>query len=545
MLTKQPNAPLPQMDVLRNEYRLVSKPRHAGLSEFIEVVKTNWRVLSIGLFLGLLFAGFPAIFEHWSHEHPVGGFFLGLFEHLGIGLIVAALAVIAYEWVSEARRAQIHSSELVHLLMLGAKDRLESTHKMLLGPNADHMEPLRDFTASVATIADADDWLSKPLVAFFSHVASKASQNAKSLEHVVAELRTQRNTAARFPLVFAEPPKLTDFILEQLLLALPPGSRYSAVSNALIWKDLTDFRDSHENAIEAGVTIQRIFIIFQKADAVTADAQAIATIYAHYDLSQKWGVSEKGGRYQTRFVTAEQYDKKAPRLAQRKHFGVFRPPDRNALAFDVIDDDLSKFDILAAGPASEFTHDFDELWKVLPELDDISLRYLLRAERMRRIDSGSYSAVSTFENWTQERLNRLHEDSMEAEIRGVEVRRIFVMGEKQSTSEMVRVLDAHALSSHDHPGYKWVACEKEKVPPALTSLVHIPYGIFKDRGKSGSTQQVLFEVYSGRADEPFELSGEVAENMLKDFERSWKELWRNRAELLQERFGPEKAREWA
>lgn len=532
---------VPPADVLRVEHRVVSRPREAGWPEFKDVIKANWKVLSVGFSSGLLLSSAPVALEPWSKAYHVK-FLLGLFEHLGIGLIVAALAVIAYEWVSEARRAQIHSHELVQLLLLGAEDRIESAHKMLLGANADRLEPLRLFAQNVAAVAKQNDWIRKPLLAFFEELATKISENAKSLARVALDLRQQVDVGVQSELAFPDPAKLTDFLLRELLLALPAGGRYSAVSNALIWKDLTSFRDAHIEAAKAGVTIQRVFIIFQKADQVIADAQAIATIYKHYKLSKSLSHGS-GGKYETRFVTVEEYEKRAPKLAQCKHFGVFQTAGKPALAFLVEEDNLSQFGIVAVGTNSPFTHGFDDLWEGLEELDDIRLRYMLRAERMRRIDSGSYSALSTFENWNDERLNSLHEDSMKAERRGVQIRRIFAVSSHSTTSSMKAILDSHAAWSREHPGYQWIICNQEDLPITLTSSIDVPYGIFKDRGKSGSTEQVLFEVYSGRADEPFEISGGMAEAMFNTFERFWHDQWPKRATVLEERFGP-KASEW-
>ena len=521
---------------LQSELQISSSPRRPKFQDVQAAVRANSWFLGIGIGAGLVLAGLPELVKGFIESHILL-FLIGLIEHIGIGLIVAAIAVVAYEFVSEAWKAQIHSWALVNLLVLGAEDRLESAHKMLLGRNADRLEPLRDAAKYAATLLDEKNhsWATDASVEFLGELTETMKRSAQTIMEVNDYLRPSTALGKR-DLKFADPSKLTDSLLKKLLLAMPPLSKYCAVSNALIWKDLTDFRDAHQQAIEKGVTIQRVFVLFQDEDAIIADADAITTIYHHYELSHQWKGKHEA-RYEMRFVTAKRYRKLAERLSAKKHFGVFRPassPEKN-LVFDVTEHNLSEFDVSTVGPSSPFIREFDELWRQCGETNEVRLRYVLRAERMRRMDSGSYSALSIFANWTEENLKDLHDDSMIAEVRGVTIRRIFVYTDNDTNEAMIRVLKEHTRSQRDHHDYEWVLCPMSRVPPMLTK--GMPYGIFEDRGKSGGTKQVLHEVYSGNPAAPFEIGGEDAAKMLKAFDRFWLELAPDRDAILRERFG--------
>lgn len=524
-----------------HEYSIQSNPRSLSWDDFQEAFRANRNLILWGTGLGLLFAWAAHLDVPW----PVVRFALQILGFIGHGLIVSATAVLAYEWVSHEKKAQSLTWALIRVMTSNPMEKLDDALHMLLGGDVDRFKSIARLTGHIATLRETQNWAREAYMEFLNESAHLVSVNGRDLATLCRELQHPEPTATRFALVLQEPGQITDRLLTRLLTALPAGSSYDAVSNALIWQDLTEFQASHEAAIASGVTIRRVFVIFQPSDDLVPADQAINTVYHHYQLSLDWRVGTGGAKYEMRFVTQNKYKETAPKLFAKLNFGVFVPPAAvgRPVAFDVREDNLSAFDIHIVDPRDVFIREFAKLWEACGATTDLGLRYALRAERMRRMKAGSYSAISKFDNWGDDRLEQLHKDGMEALKRGVRIRRVFVMNENENKNdEMLPVLRHHAEERRAHPGYEWLFCPIGSLPPSLIKHLPIPYGIFQDLAPVG-TEQVLYEAYSGNVDEDFELSHEQSRVIYEAFNTFW-EIWSKQEDAaLFNRFGAEIAAE--
>lgn len=240
------------LDRLLADYKIKQERRPLRLEDFSAALKANALLLAAGIFGGLILIWFDHWFRARWTPRPWFDVVLTLAEHVGVGLIVAAIAVLAFEWVSESRRAQVLSLTLAQLLAHGARDRLESAHAMLLDEDAPRFESLRRLAESIESLRQGDHWTRRPLIEFLADILSETATNAASLAGASRKLRAHvANEQERAPLLFDDGAKRTDKLLRTLLTYLPAGGKYQAVSNALIWTDLTGFEESHRLAIES------------------------------------------------------------------------------------------------------------------------------------------------------------------------------------------------------------------------------------------------------------------------------------------------------
>jgi len=527
------------LDRITKQYRVQKTRVPLSGSDFAEAFRSNWELIVGGVTLGVTFA----YLGHIPVSNKAGKFFLDILGYLGHGLIVSATAVLAFEWVSEAKRAQALTWALLQALAAQPRDKLENALWLLMGPSSERFKSLGSLTDHIAGLTKSKNWASDAFVRFLSESALESSDNARNLATLCRELEDPEPRETSFELVLRESAKKTDALLTSLLTSLPNGSFYDAVSNALIWRDLTDFQNSHTRAIRSGVNIRRVFVLFQPSDDLVPDNKAINTVYRHFKLSEEWGTGRGGASYEMRFIRDMKYKEVAPKLWRKLNFGVFVPPIAvgKPIAFDVREDNLSEFDVFIVDDSDPFVRDFNLLWDACGPTTDVTLRYALRAERMRRMKAGSYSAVSTFDNWADERLEQLDKDALEASTRGVEIRRIFVM-DGNTNNEMLHVLRKHAESRRDHSRYDWLFCHRENLPSNLTKHLPIPYGIFEDRAPLG-LQQVLHETYSGKDDQEFELADEVSNQIFNAFNSFWVILKKQEETVLVDRFGAAESKE--
>lgn len=521
-----------------NEYTIHTRPRSLSRHDFVAAFRANWELIIGGIALGVALA----FISHLAIPMPGADIVLEILGHVGHGLVVSSIAVLAFEWVAEAKKAQALTWALIRLMTSGQMEKLENAMGMLLGKEAQRFKSVALFTSYVSVLRTTPNWARDAFLEFLGSAARAASLNARDLAKLCREIEAPEPSFTRFALALQHPGKVADKLLKKLLTSLPEGSSYDAVSNALIWRDLTDFQKAHEGVVAGGVRIRRVFVIFQPSDDIVPDDQAINTVYHHFELASKWGTGKGGARYEMRFVTQKKYKETAPTLYAKLNFGVFVPPIAvgKPVAFDVKADNLTEFDIHIVNEQDAFVSEFNELWDACGVTSDLGLRYALRAERMRRMKSGSYSAVSTFDNWANEQLDQLHKDAMEASKRGVQIRRIFVSN--NSNKEMLPILREHAEARRLYPRYDWLLCAAEDLPKNLVKYLPIPFGIFEDLAPVG-TQRVLYEAYSGNVDREFELPHDQSSQIFDAFNSFWDALKKRDGDALEDRFAPAVAAE--
>jgi hypothetical protein len=114
--------------------------------------------------------------------------------------------------------------------------------------------------------------------------------------------------------------------------------------------------------------------------------------------------------------------------------------------------------------------------------------------------------------------------------------------ENNTNKEMLAVLRRHAESRRINPQYDWLFCHREDLPLSLTKPLPIPYGIFEDRAPV-SAKRVLYEAYSGKDDQPFELPDETSIQIFNAFNAFWETWKKNDERALVDRFGAAEASE--
>lgn len=461
--------------------------------------------------------------------HTVTDVLWELAVHVAVGFIVAALAVVAYEWGSEVKAALLLSNKLQLIMGGGAESAIERGAHALLKTDADRFQGLPTTIGIVAGLRQHQSW-ARPAYLRFLAAASN------SIHAISASISTLTIDALELPpsfplkslLTLRRPDELIDELLAGLMCELHDGDEYYAVSNARIWQRLTRFHAAHAEAIQRGVKIRRVFVLFDESDDILTPGETVAIIYEHFreatDLQPARG-------YEIRIVSRREYHTLAPLLEHQLHFGVFRPRGGDSVGLDALKADLSLIELSSAVPQEHFDA-FEAMWQSLRDYDDPELRFVLRAERLRHLpEGGRYRAISHISDWSQPYLLRFHDETL-ARLRSaaIIVERIFVCDDSMTPGELSRFLANHlrAIPGELKGKYRCKVHAQTTDSPIIPTTVAdcMPFGTFAET--PDSSDQAMSELYSQSS--PFLFTRLDSDVINSAFDSLWQQL-RSSAEL--------------
>lgn len=440
-------------------------------------------------------------------------------NHVGIAFLISAIVTFAYEWGSEAKKSAALTAELVNVLdahiesVLDASDReaIQTAMKRLSRDDENILAPqFLKFADAVGRLAQGD-WAAPAYLAFIRQYHKELTEKARLLADMSDALRDDPGaTGAEFRVPMPNAVTLADTIVKSTLEELKArGGRYDAVSDAATWKSLTNYSNMHTSSFER-VETRRIFVLGLTPDDHIPPGYVTGVVHEHFTKAR-----ESKGRYSIKITTKEEYQHRRhiPELTDSMNFGIFIPDQGAAIAFLVIDEQLSNFRITAA--PSEMLLGYEDLWREFDDLKEAPIRdgqtmtvgegilqdYLL-AYRIRRMPHGTlYRGLSLAWSWLEAVFERFTEAS-EQVIPHLKIRRIFVFEPQDAKDQRILgVIAKHsdfAAKSHGH--YEWRVCMRTDLSKLEPNLDLKPGLAIFEGGSEQDGGQLMNEVAVGSSD---------------------------------------------
>lgn len=326
-----------------------------------------------------------------------------LLEHLGAAFIVAGIAVLFYEWSAHIKATLSLSEELRSIKGTVGTNALDGALRSLLrGEGALYDEELvasiKKFVEELRELQSRGDWAMPGYVRFLCRMQKDVLLNAENLRRISVDLADNPATETAYRIRVKSPGALTDVMLAEQMRRLPAAGRYSTASNPIAWhgNQLRELHEESQRAVERGVIIRRIFVLYKGLGPHGHDfdfAEADDIIHGHLSHAHDWR-STRDGRYEIRLFDAELRrrisDKGAADFILENHYGIFeRPQTDHRVLVQVTASDLSNLTVTGLGDRSPHYLHWETVWNSLPEatpevVDDVLARW-----RVRRDDSGA------------------------------------------------------------------------------------------------------------------------------------------------------------
>jgi hypothetical protein len=407
-------------------------PSSSGVWEqLITAWSTAWPYVLTGVAVGVVLV--IGAFEIPHKEGTIADVMSRLVEHLGMGFIVAAIAVLFYEWgahikdavritsqakevadqlkenvagvsrtveglqsqTTEALRITANVEEILAQLdeftnpLLEHALRATLTRALRAPISQDIVEDLGRFVLSLKELEEAGDWARDGYISYLGALLHNATRNADPLCKLSTQLRVRdaHGVAAEYRVAVLHPAALTDIMLEQQMCRLPASGKYSVVSNAGSWRSdqLSKLHAASEKAVkEQGVEIRRIFVLVNRGPhRFRVNAKEVRHVLTtHFRSSEEWVGGS--GFYQVKVLDAAAMEDLNTRIFEAseeicaKHFGVFEHPGGgHCLRVEVTSPDLADLRIAGLNPNSKELQNFESVWKALPPLTKVVLEEAL------------------------------------------------------------------------------------------------------------------------------------------------------------------------
>jgi hypothetical protein len=352
-----------------------------GLQRLALAIGTVWAYSLSGIVVGGLLVYEAADLEA---QHKLAA---KLLEHLGMGFIVAAIAVLFYEWGAHIkdsiRLSEVSlklSDDLAAIKGAVGENALEGALRVLIrGEKPEYDDEMvrrvAQFVDHVRDLQTEGDWARAGYARFLYRLLKDVTDNAESLRSISAELRKNPVANAEYHVLVPSPAALTDIMLAEQMRRLPRGGKYSIASNPRAWQanQLNELHEQSQKAVENGVIIRRIFVLTHEKNgphAHTFDAaEAAEMIRRHFDHTTKW-IGAGGGAYEIKLLddsTRERLATPAATFIFNNHFGVFEVPNQeHAVLVQVNTPDLSDLRIRGASSMSPYRVQWEAVWSQLP-----------------------------------------------------------------------------------------------------------------------------------------------------------------------------------
>lgn len=354
-------------------------------------------ISAVGLAVGLALAA-STVKVPYFERHPLTRLIV---EHVGLGLIVAAISVFGYEWGARWSETIGLSKRLEELLVAQGPQALDRALGELIGFDKRRLPGgARDIAANCTTVIMAiSNLLRTPAEGARRRVDEQyASFVSGLLKSVVAKnadalVNLRQKAEVRFK-VPATAAVLADDILAAQMRALKKGDTYEVVSDLGSWRgeQLQDFSDATRSAVESGVVVQRIFNLFGDAGDNKLTGIDIGNIlHSHLAAMTHWKDPRRRGRYVAKvFGTYEKATNLFTQLTEARlattHFGIFKLGPAALVQFRVTKDDLSEI-MISRDPdeAKEQSQLFATLWEISSELSEATI---LRLTKEHEVETG-------------------------------------------------------------------------------------------------------------------------------------------------------------
>jgi len=329
-------------------------------------LKSGWLHIVMGLTAGF---GLVILANDLSRNAPFRfGIVTVLIEHLGIGFIVASIALFFYEWRGQQRKTDALIAKLSDAIDNSSSEALDRSLRSILGKGGeippqyvrDAIVDIKALVEVVGHLENESRWVGTLQISMLSKLIRDVRQNAESL----TMLNRRGETLFRVP----RAEELVDKILAAQMQTMGTGDKYDVVSGLGDWKglQLRMLQQATEEAIlQRNIAVRRIFSIFDYEGLTSVEARDVLLRHLGYVTELE---SKRGGGYQVRLVRDGELERSTSMFLRDRvkhaNFGIFsHGPEKLRVMMDKAD--LSDLTISSDPESVElYSNLFLELWKL-------------------------------------------------------------------------------------------------------------------------------------------------------------------------------------
>jgi hypothetical protein len=304
-------------------------------SYFSPTLKSYWPYSGLGLTIGILLLTIQYLLARAAS--PSADLVLRLVEHLGVGFIVASIAVFFYEWGSEEKNTKDLNHQLTALIEAeGEKALAMSLETLLAGqanPTPAHVKSLvaniQSLVKAVSGIQRKGTWAKREHVTLVSKLLEDVVVfNAWSLSSIVEPGQYHQEPGDYH---FRVPPtggQVAGMILAAEMRSLDENDSYDTISHLTAWKheQLSELHSETNEAVKRGAKVRRVFNLVREYDETVTAEEATATLTKHLQDSAGWSTHQGERGYEVKVLGQAEFNKVAEKFRQRlrqAHFGIF------------------------------------------------------------------------------------------------------------------------------------------------------------------------------------------------------------------------------
>jgi hypothetical protein len=297
------------------------------------LVKT-WPYVVVGIIIGSGLLTLGEYLPRIIYPYVVPDLIKKLIEHLGVGFLVAAIAVFFYEWGSHAKEMRETNKRLLEWENALPSENLGKSIRKLFGERDDTPLPVQASSLAVhcgnlvmhiaSLLGQRETWANSQYLDFLLNFVSKyvvSNSEAFSL------LGTQKGER-RIVMPPTAPQSASD-LLERYVASLDAGDSYQVVANMTAWRNnqLSDFHKVANNAIGKGVIIHRVFNFTDDYGVKLNIDEVIDVSRQHLEDAER-----SASRYQVRILGNDELSKSTSRMLTTRthqlHFAVVTHDDQ-------------------------------------------------------------------------------------------------------------------------------------------------------------------------------------------------------------------------
>ncbi|MEA2238131.1 MAG: hypothetical protein QOC81_2855 [Thermoanaerobaculia bacterium] len=351
---------------------------------FPEAIKQSWPNLTIGILIAISLSAFAHVSSFltayiaptssWASAAITiakGAAFV--LEHLSVGFWVSSIAVLFYEWGSQAKSLFVLSQELGRLLQKEGEIAIRGGMTKILPLRPDLLRAHEKFVKALIDLDSAENWARDADVAFLTLFVEHAATYGGQLRTLRDHLIHDADDAGRpFHLDFTKL-DYADKILTQWMDLLGEGKSdgYDTMSNPRTWSALKSggFKEAGRKAVSRGAKMRRIFIMGREDDIHSVED--VRNLISHYQFAV-CAKDQGKGSYRIQIATPEIFTPLAIPL-ENQHYGIFKKTvgdTTSSVAFKVKGTDVANFELVAVPPDGDLARDFNEIWDSLESSDE-------------------------------------------------------------------------------------------------------------------------------------------------------------------------------
>lgn len=344
---------------------------------FAQAIKDVLWYMLAGLVLGTLLV--------WASTFIHDKFIERMVEHVGMGFIVAAIAIVFYEWRAHMKEIRELMVDLRGLTDPMASDAIQRALKIYL-PSIEIRESMVKIIDELKRLQASGDWAQQGHQRFILSMIQNVERNAADLAGISSKLAAGSNASAKLNLL----PPVTHVgkLLAAQVQLLPLGGQYNVVAIPNDWhrRQLDALFAECRQAAEKGVEIRRLFVVTNSGEnRFEFNAAELRKILDPHVTA----ASESGSRYVVKVMDASarqqlrEEDSEIDDAAEKiftSHFAIIEHPNAAyCLLIKANDRTLSDVQVESIARAED-NHLlwFRLVWGKLPELDKAKLDEICR-----------------------------------------------------------------------------------------------------------------------------------------------------------------------